>query len=150
MIDIYFLIFSSEGGVKMHSEGGQTLTWHEECLQCSVCSVRLQMDNVVFRDKLFCKSCYIQTSLNRCRPVCENISSSTKIFFLWAGARRAAAPSRARATASAGCSGTTAASAATGAARCSPRASSACSGRRSSVIPASNLPHTPSNNALYS
>ena len=64
----------------MHSEGGQTLTWHEECLQCSVCSVQLQMDNVVFRDKLFCKSCYIQTSLNRCRAGGENICSSTKIF----------------------------------------------------------------------
>ena len=57
----------------MHSEGGQTLTWHEECLQCSVCSIQLQMDNVVFRDKLFCKSCYIQTSLNRCRVGGENI-----------------------------------------------------------------------------
>ena len=50
----------------MHSDSGQTLTWHEDCLQCSVCQVKVQLDNVVFSDKLFCRSCYIETNLNKC------------------------------------------------------------------------------------
>ena len=59
----------------MHSDSGQTLTWHEDCLQCSVCQVRVQMDNVVFSDKLFCKSCYIETNLNKC-------DKCTKVFIV--------------------------------------------------------------------
>ena len=55
-----------EGGVKMHSDSGQTLTWHQDCLQCSVCAVKVQLGNVVFNEKLFCKSCYIETKLNKC------------------------------------------------------------------------------------
>ena len=49
------------GGVKMNSTNGQVLTWHEDCLQCSVCYAGISLDNVVFRDKLFCKSCYLDT-----------------------------------------------------------------------------------------
>ena len=54
------------GGVKMHSDSGQTLTWHQACLQCSVCQVTLSLQNVVFKEKLFCKSCYIESALNKC------------------------------------------------------------------------------------
>ena len=50
----------------MNSESGQVLTWHEDCLQCSVCHLRVSLDNVVFREKLFCKSCYIENNLNKC------------------------------------------------------------------------------------
>lgn len=68
------------GGVKMNSESGQTLTWHEDCLQCSVCEVRLRMDNVVFKEKLFCKSCYIEASLNKCDKCCEVITGAGYTF----------------------------------------------------------------------
>ena len=68
------------GGVKMHSESGQTLTWHEDCLQCSVCEVRLRMDNVVFKEKLFCKSCYIEASLNKCDKCGEVITGAGYTF----------------------------------------------------------------------
>ena len=61
------------GGVKMNSESGQVLTWHEDCLQCSVCHLRVSLDNVVFREKLFCKSCYIEINLNKCDK-CTKVS----------------------------------------------------------------------------
>jgi len=60
------LLFEGGGGVKMHSDSGQTLTWHQDCLQCSVCQVTLSLQNVVFKEKLFCKSCYIEANLNKC------------------------------------------------------------------------------------
>ena len=61
------------GGVKMNSESGQVLTWHEDCLQCSVCHLRVSLDNVVFREKLFCKSCYIENNLHRCDK-CDKVT----------------------------------------------------------------------------
>ena len=63
------------GGVKMNSTNGQVLTWHEDCLQCSVCYAGISLDNVVFRDKLFCKSCYLDTILNKCDK-CEKVGSA--------------------------------------------------------------------------
>jgi len=69
-----------KGGVKMHSDSGQTLTWHEDCLQCSVCQVKVQLDNVVFSDKLFCRSCYIETNLNKCDKCSKVITGSGYTF----------------------------------------------------------------------
>ena len=63
------------GGVKMNSTSGQVLTWHEDCLQCSVCQKEISMDNVVFRNKLFCKPCYLDTILNQCDK-CEKVNIS--------------------------------------------------------------------------
>ena len=57
----------------MSSESGQVLTWHEDCLQCSVCHLTVSLDNVVFREKLFCKSCYIENNLNKCDK-CTKVS----------------------------------------------------------------------------
>ena len=68
------------GGVKMHCESGQTLTWHEDCLQCSVCQIGLRVDNVVFKQKLFCKSCYIEASLNKCDKCSEVITGAGYTF----------------------------------------------------------------------
>eukprot|EP00092_Neocalanus_flemingeri_P020518 GFUD01022231.1.p1 GENE.GFUD01022231.1~~GFUD01022231.1.p1 ORF type:complete len:519 (+),score=136.93 GFUD01022231.1:269-1825(+) len=55
-----------KSGVKMQSSTGKVLTWHKDCLQCSVCQSGISLDNVVFKDKLFCKSCYLDTILNKC------------------------------------------------------------------------------------
>ena len=57
----------------MNSESGEVLTWHEDCLQCTVCHLRVSLDNVVFREKLFCKSCYIEHNLDRCDK-CAKVS----------------------------------------------------------------------------
>merc|ERR1712029_592860 len=56
----------SIGGVRMNSPSGQVLTWHEDCLQCCKCQAALNTENVVFNEKLFCKSCYVDTMLNKC------------------------------------------------------------------------------------
>jgi len=53
-------------GVKMESGGGQLLTWHSGCLTCSVCCQQVGLDNVVFKNSLFCKKCYIQSTLDSC------------------------------------------------------------------------------------
>jgi len=57
---------SGSRGVKMNSPSGQVLTWHEDCLQCCKCQAALNTENVVFNEKLFCKSCYVDTMLNKC------------------------------------------------------------------------------------
>jgi len=61
-------------GVKMSAVSGQVLTWHEDCLQCSVCKARVALDNVVFRDNLFCKTCYLDTMLNKCDACMKSIT----------------------------------------------------------------------------
>lgn len=68
------------GGVKMNSESGQVLTWHEDCLQCSVCRLTVSLDNVVFREKLFCKSCYIEHNLNKCDKCSKVITGEGYTF----------------------------------------------------------------------
>jgi len=55
-----------KAGVKMHSSTGQVLTWHQDCLHCSKCSNEVDLDTVVFKEKLFCKSCYLDTVLDKC------------------------------------------------------------------------------------
>ena len=57
----------------MNSESGQVLTWHDSCLNCSVCKITVGLDNVVFREKLFCRSCYRENNLNRCDK-CSKVS----------------------------------------------------------------------------
>jgi len=69
-----------KSGVKMSAVSGQMLTWHQACLHCSVCSEGVTLDNVVFRDNLFCKPCYLDTMLNKCeqcRKVGNNDITST-------------------------------------------------------------------------
>ena len=58
----------------MSAKSGQVLTWHEECLKCSVCLLSVSLDNVVFKEKLFCKSCYIENNLNKCDK-CTKVGS---------------------------------------------------------------------------
>jgi len=57
---------SGEDGVKMESGAGELLTWHKRCLICSVCCQQVGLDNVVFKKSLFCKKCYIQSTLDTC------------------------------------------------------------------------------------
>jgi len=64
-----------KGGIKMNSSSGQVLTWHESCLQCSDCKDDLNMDNVVFNEKLFCKPCYMNAKLNKCDTCSKPISA---------------------------------------------------------------------------
>jgi len=64
----------AEGGVKMSSESGQVLTWHQACLACSVCQANIKLDNVVFKEKLFCKTCYLDAILNKCEQCCKPIA----------------------------------------------------------------------------
>ena len=59
----------------MNSPSGQVLTWHESCLQCSDCRDDLNMDNVVFNEKLFCKPCYMNAKLNKC-DTCSKVGCS--------------------------------------------------------------------------
>jgi len=61
-------------GVKMNATSGAVLTWHEDCLQCSECRKGISLDNVVFKDKLFCKSCYLDTMLNKCDKCIQPIT----------------------------------------------------------------------------
>jgi len=68
------------GGVKLHTDMGQTLTWHRDCLQCSVCQIRVSLENVVFKEKLFCKSCYIETNLNKCDKCSQVITGAGYTF----------------------------------------------------------------------
>jgi hypothetical protein len=63
-----------KSGVKMNSTNGQVLTWHEDCLQCSVCQAGISLDNVVFRDNLFCKSCYLDTIMDKCDKCAKPIT----------------------------------------------------------------------------
>lgn len=60
------VIIKGADGVKMESGGGQVLTWHQQCLTCSVCCQTVGLDNVVFKQSLFCKKCYIQSTLDKC------------------------------------------------------------------------------------
>ena len=55
----------------MSSESGQVLTWHQACLACSVCQANINLDNVVFKEKLFCKTCYLDAILNKCEQCCK-------------------------------------------------------------------------------
>ena len=67
------LIYCTPDGVKMSGVSGQVLTWHEDCLQCSVCKEGVTLDNVVFKDNLFCKTCYLDTMLNKC-DTCKQVT----------------------------------------------------------------------------
>jgi LIM domain-containing protein 2 len=62
------------GGVKMEAGGGEVLTWHQACLTCSVCCQAVGLDNVVFKASLFCKMCYIQSTLDRCEECSKPIT----------------------------------------------------------------------------
>merc|ERR1712107_504011 len=57
---------TGEDGVKMESGAGELLTWHKRCLICNVCCQQVGLDNVVFKKSLFCKKCYIQSTLDTC------------------------------------------------------------------------------------
>ena len=69
----YDMIYGISDGVKMSAVSGQVLTWHEDCLECSVCKEGVTLDNVVFKDNLFCKTCYLETMLNKC-DTCKQVS----------------------------------------------------------------------------
>ena len=62
----------------MNSPSGQVLTWHEDCLQCCKCQAALNTENVVFNEKLFCKSCYVDTMLNKC-DACVKVMINLKV-----------------------------------------------------------------------
>ena len=122
----------------MNSESGQVLTWHEDCLQCSVCQLRVSLDNVVFREKLFCKSCYIETNLNRCDN-CHKVRRNYQVQSHIIGNSHVSRSSLVKATASEESSGTKSASGVTGVITSSRMESSGSSGRKNSVIFALNL-----------
>jgi len=67
-------------GVKMESEGGQLLTWHQTCLTCSMCLQAMDLDNVVFKDSLYCKNCYVQKNLDRC-DACKKLITGVGFGF---------------------------------------------------------------------
>jgi len=67
-------------GVKMESDGGQLLTWHQSCLTCSVCCQAVGLDNVVFKNSLFCKSCYITSTLDKC-DACKKLITGVGFGF---------------------------------------------------------------------
>ena len=121
------------GGVKMSAKSGQVLTWHEECLKCSVCLLSVSLDNVVFKEKLFCKSCYIENNLNKCDK-CTKVGSvrmqSGNTLYICVVFRS----SLARVSPSEENSGTTPASAVTAAPSSSTTANSESSERKNSVI----------------
>jgi len=67
-------------GVKMESDGGQLLTWHSTCLTCSVCCQHVGLDNVVFKNSLFCKKCFIQSTLDKC-DACQKLITGVGFSF---------------------------------------------------------------------
>ena len=117
----------------MSAKSGQVLTWHEECLKCSVCLLSVSLDNVVFKEKLFCKSCYIENNLNKCDK-CTKVGSvrmqSGNTLYICVVFRS----SLARVSPSEQNSGTTPASAVTAAPSSSTTANSESSERKNSVI----------------
>ena len=126
-------MYCISGGVKMSAVSGQVLTWHEDCLQCSVCKAGVTLDNVVFKENLFCKTCYLDTMLNKC-DTCKQVTGAiiNSFYFIFEYFRT----SLGLATPSGGSSGMTPVSPVTSAKMSFRRGNSETWGKRSSVIPA--------------